>query len=96
MFPESGRTVAHVFQAAQNVVVELQYRTQTLASGAVSSVGVQKSIFVGWTGMPSKSTVEIDSTFAKLIGLSEGQKVSYEKAMDPRRNKESAEQVTPL
>jgi CspA family cold shock protein len=28
--------------------------------------------------------------------LSEGQRVSYEKAMDPKRNKENAEQVTPL
>jgi len=28
--------------------------------------------------------------------LTEGQRVSYEKAMDPRRNKENAEQVTPL
>jgi len=27
--------------------------------------------------------------------LSEGQAVTYEKAMDPRRNKESAEKVTP-
>jgi CspA family cold shock protein len=27
--------------------------------------------------------------------LTEGQKVSYEKVMDPRRNKENAEQVTP-
>lgn len=28
--------------------------------------------------------------------LSEGQRVSYEKATDPKRNKENAEQVTPL
>jgi cold shock CspA family protein len=28
--------------------------------------------------------------------LTEGQRVSYEKAMDPRRNKENAEQVTPI
>jgi CspA family cold shock protein len=27
--------------------------------------------------------------------LTEGQRVTYEKAMDPRRNKENAEQVTP-
>ena len=37
---------------------------------------------------------------SKVIGsfesLSEGQRVSYEAAMDPRRNKENAEQVTPL
>lgn len=37
----------------------------------------------------SKVTGSFDS-------LSEGQRVSYEKAMDPRRNKENAEQVTPL
>jgi CspA family cold shock protein len=28
--------------------------------------------------------------------LTEGQKVSYEKVMDTRRNKDNAEQVTPL
>lgn len=37
---------------------------------------------------------------SKVVGsfesLSEGQRVSYEVAMDPRRNKENAEQVTPL
>ena len=36
---------------------------------------------------------------SKVVGsfdtLSEGQKVTYEKAMDPRRNKENAEKVTP-
>jgi cold shock protein len=37
----------------------------------------------------SKVTGSFDS-------LSEGQKVSYEKAMDPKRNKENAEQVTPV
>jgi CspA family cold shock protein len=36
----------------------------------------------------SKVTGSFDS-------LSEGQSVSYEKAMDPKRNKENAEQVTP-
>lgn len=33
--------------------------------------------------MPSKSTVEVDSTFAKLIGLSEGQKVGILLHLDP-------------
>ncbi len=28
--------------------------------------------------------------------MTEGQSVTYEKAMDPRRNKESAEKVTPV
>ena len=37
----------------------------------------------------SKVTGSFDS-------LSEGQRVSYEKAMDTQRNKENAEQVTPL
>jgi len=37
----------------------------------------------------SKVTGSFDS-------LTEGQRVSYEKAMDPRRNKENAEQVTPI
>ena len=37
----------------------------------------------------SKVTGSFDS-------LSEGQRVSYEKAMDPKRNKENAEQVTAL
>jgi CspA family cold shock protein len=37
----------------------------------------------------SKVTGSFDS-------LSEGQKVCYEKAMDTQRNKENAEQVTPL
>ena len=37
----------------------------------------------------SKVTGSFDS-------LTEGQRVRYEKAMDPKRNKENAEQVTPL
>ena len=37
----------------------------------------------------SKVTGSFDS-------LTEGQRVSYEKAMDTRRNKENAEQVTPI
>ncbi|KAJ9606199.1 Peroxisome biosynthesis protein pex1 [Cladophialophora chaetospira] len=43
---------------AQNVVVELQYRSQTLSSGAVSSgnsAGFQRSAYAGWTGMPSRT-----------------------------------------
>ena len=34
-------------------------------------------------------------TGSSFDSLSEGQTVSYEKVMDPRRNKESAEKVTP-
>ena len=35
-------------------------------------------------------------TGASFDELAEGQSVSYEKTMDPRRNKESAEKVTPV
>jgi CspA family cold shock protein len=35
-------------------------------------------------------------TGGSFDSLTEGQKVSYEKVMDPRRNKENAEQVTPV
>jgi peroxin-1 len=81
--------------AAQNVIVELQYRP---ASGRANSNQAQRSCYLGWTGMPSKrklapvvgregissgstreldvSTVEIDTTFGRVVGLSEGQKVS--------------------
>ena len=42
----------------QNVIVELQYRSQILSSGAVSSnnaAASQRSAFAGWTGLPSKT-----------------------------------------
>ncbi|ETI26896.1 hypothetical protein G647_09995 [Cladophialophora carrionii CBS 160.54] len=92
---------------AQNVVVELQYRSQTLSSGAVSSgnsAGFQRCAYVGWTGMPSRTrpasllnndrtrpgsreqdvqTVEIDATFAKVLGLAEGQKIGILIHLDP-------------
>ncbi|KIV94394.1 hypothetical protein PV10_02163 [Exophiala mesophila] len=91
---------------AQNVVVELQYKSATLSSGAVSSgnaAGFQRSAYVGWTGMPSRTRpgslinndrarsgreqetqmVEIDATFAKLLGLSEGQKIGLLIHLDP-------------
>ena len=91
----------------QNVIIELQYRSQTLSKGAVSSgggAGFQRSAYVGWTGMPSRTRpasvvnadrsrlgsgdldvqlVEIDGTFAKLLGLSEGQKVGLLIHLDP-------------
>lgn len=93
-------------QPAQNVVVELQYRSQTLSSGAISSnnsTGFQRSAYVGWTGMPSRTrpasvintdrarpgreqetqTVEIDATFAKVLGLSEAQKIGILIHLDP-------------
>ncbi|EXJ96263.1 hypothetical protein A1O1_01389 [Capronia coronata CBS 617.96] len=92
---------------AQNVVVELQYRSQTLSTGAISSgntAGFQRSAYVGWTGMPTRSrpasvinndrsrpgtreqetqVVEIDATFAKVLGLSEGQKIGILIHLDP-------------
>ncbi|PCG96519.1 ATPase, AAA-type, core [Penicillium occitanis (nom. inval.)] len=78
--------------AAQNVIVELQYRPSN------SQSTTQKSAYLGWTGMPSKrklapvvsrdginsntsareqeiSSIEIDTTFARVLGLTEGQKV---------------------
>lgn len=90
----------------QNVVVELQWRSQTQSSGAISSgnaAGFQKSAYVGWTGMPSRARatsltadrrrpgsrdqdaqgLEIDAAFAKLLGLSEGQKLSIMLHLDP-------------
>ena len=90
----------------QNVVVELQWRSQTQSSGAVSSgnaAGFQKSAYVGWTGMQSRARtssltadrrrpgsrdqdvqgLEIDATFAKLLGLSEGQKLNIMLHPDP-------------
>jgi len=95
-------------QPAQNVVVELQYRSQALSSSSVSSgnaAGFQRSVYVGWTGMPSRTRpasvinndrsrpgssreqdvqlLEIDGTFAKVVGLTEGQKVGILVHLDP-------------
>ncbi|GKT83660.1 peroxisome biosynthesis protein [Colletotrichum tofieldiae] len=47
--------LVNVNTPAQNVVVELSYRPSTSASG--SGASQQRSIFVGWTGMPSKRKV---------------------------------------
>ncbi|KAK5050847.1 hypothetical protein LTR84_003406 [Exophiala bonariae] len=102
----ANRSTADIQQPAQNIVVELQYRSQTLSSGAVSSgnaSGFQRSAYVGWTGMPSRTRpssvinndrarsgreqetqmVEIDATFAKLLGLSEGSKIGILIHLDP-------------
>ena len=43
---------------------------------------------------PDRGLRSVSSEF--VDSLSEGQRVSYEKAMDTQRNKENAEQVTPL
>ena len=92
---------------AQNVIIELQYQSQTLSAGAVSSgkgAGFMRSAYMGWTGMPSRTrpaslanvdrhrsgsrdldvqTVEIDGTFARLLGVQEGQKVGLLIHLDP-------------
>ena len=88
---------------AQNVVVELGFRGPAPqdADPKQKAQGVQKSVFLGWTGMQSQTrlapvvgrdgiaggrsgrggqeqevpTVEIDGTFARMVGLSEGLKV---------------------
>ncbi|KAI5294946.1 Peroxisome biosynthesis protein pex1 [Ascosphaera acerosa] len=40
--------------AAQNVIVEFQYRHTSPSSAAGASSGGQRSAFAGWSGMPSK------------------------------------------
>ncbi|KAK3383320.1 P-loop containing nucleoside triphosphate hydrolase protein [Lasiosphaeria ovina] len=51
--------LANVNTPAQNVIVELSYRAPALpaAAGAAASPSAQKSIYVGWTGMPSKRRI---------------------------------------
>ncbi|KAF6842910.1 peroxisome biosynthesis protein [Colletotrichum musicola] len=44
------------YQPAQNVVVELTFRPSP-ASASASGTPQQRSVFVGWTGMPSKRKV---------------------------------------
>ena len=95
-------------QIAQNVIVELQYKSQTLSSTALSSgnnAGFPRSAYLGWTGMSSRRrlaavsgrdgysrngtieqevpTIEVDSTFGKLLGLSQGQKIGVYLHLDP-------------
>ncbi|RAH74411.1 AAA family ATPase peroxin 1 [Aspergillus aculeatinus CBS 121060] len=89
--------------AAQNVIVELQYRP---AAGKSNSNSTHRSCYLGWTGMPSKrklapvvgrdginsssaareqevSTVELDTTFGRVLGLADGQKVGIYIHLDP-------------
>ncbi|KAI5286428.1 Peroxisome biosynthesis protein pex1, partial [Ascosphaera aggregata] len=85
--------------AAQNVIVEFQYRSATSSS--------QRSAFVGWSGMPSKRRspgvtsrdpmrglksgareeatpiVEIDATFGNMLGLRDTQKLGLILHVDP-------------
>ncbi|KKK27065.1 peroxisome biosynthesis protein [Aspergillus rambellii] len=90
--------------AAQNVIVELQYRptAKTTTNGSTTP----RSCFLGWTGMPSKrrlapvvsrdgitssssardqdvSTVELDTTFGRVLGLTEGQRIGIFIHVDP-------------
>jgi peroxin-1 len=51
--PERLGTNFCLLQPAQNVVVELNYRLAATADGP-SPKATSKSIFLGWTGMPSK------------------------------------------
>ncbi|KAJ5666980.1 hypothetical protein N7462_011389, partial [Penicillium macrosclerotiorum] len=88
--------------AAQNVIIELQYKS---VSGKINGAPPQQSCFLGWTGMPSKrklapvvdrdgirsgyareqevSTVELDTAFGRLLGLTDGQKVGLLVHLDP-------------
>ncbi|KAK6954112.1 hypothetical protein Daesc_004074 [Daldinia eschscholtzii] len=95
---------------AQNVIIELNYRVPLPANGSPQANGSsssQRSLYVGWTGMPSKrklapivdrdgisstrgsgrdqevASVEIDATFARTLGLSDGQKVMAIIHVDP-------------
>ncbi|OMP84944.1 Peroxisome biosynthesis protein PAS1 [Diplodia seriata] len=96
---------------AQNVVVELSYRQASPESTATSNgaKSVQRSVFLGWTGMPAQSkptpvvgrdglagsrgtsvgreqdvaVVELDATFGRLLGLTNGQKVGILLHLDP-------------
>ncbi|THC98444.1 hypothetical protein EYZ11_002103 [Aspergillus tanneri] len=87
---------------AQNVIVELQYRSTT---GKTNGNSAQRSCYLGWSGMASKrklapivgrdgisggssreqdlSTVELDTTFGRLLGLSDGQKAWIFIHLDP-------------
>ncbi|CAJ2501233.1 Uu.00g040860.m01.CDS01 [Anthostomella pinea] len=48
--------LVNVNTPAQNVIVELNYRPPSTANGSTKANGspAQRSIYVGWTGMPSK------------------------------------------
>lgn len=71
---------------AQNVVVELSFRTQS-SSPTTGTTSTSRSAYAGWSGMPSKrkpsagtgrsedAVVEMDPAFARNVGLGEGSKV---------------------
>ncbi|KAI5848602.1 P-loop containing nucleoside triphosphate hydrolase protein [Morchella snyderi] len=76
---------------AQNVVVEISFRTTTSSSSGTTSTS--RCAYAGWTGMSSKrkpgagrvedAVVEMDPAFARNVGLSEGSKVSLHLHLDP-------------
>ncbi|SLM40033.1 peroxisome biosynthesis protein (pas1 peroxin-1) [Lasallia pustulata] len=95
--------------AAQNVIVELQFKAAIPSDPSAkdnNGSGSQQSVYVGWTGMPSKrklasvvgrgsqrggpagreqdlAVVEVDATFGRMLGLTDGQKVGVLLHLDP-------------
>ncbi|KAK3950387.1 P-loop containing nucleoside triphosphate hydrolase protein [Pseudoneurospora amorphoporcata] len=57
--PSLASLLSNVNTPAQNVIVELNYRVQSAPDAIAQGVpaSVNKNIFVGWTGMPSKRKV---------------------------------------
>ncbi|KAF2166525.1 hypothetical protein M409DRAFT_54865 [Zasmidium cellare ATCC 36951] len=92
--PTLASALVNANTIAQNVVVELQWRSsqeQQLQRGKPAASTTQ-SAFLGWTGMQSQSkrkergdvqTVEVDATFARLLGLGEGVKVNVSLHVEP-------------
>lgn len=94
-------------QAAQNAIVELQYKEHVPSAPGSKDKNAtsQRSVYVGWTGMSSNkklssaigrgssrgstgrdveaNIVEIDSVFARTIGLTEGQRIGVLLHLDP-------------
>ncbi|KAK4500258.1 hypothetical protein PRZ48_008447 [Zasmidium cellare] len=87
--PTLASALVNANTIAQNVVVELQWRGQEQQRGKPSTT---QSAFLGWTGMQSQSkrkergdvqVVEVDATFARLLGLGEGVKVNVSLHVEP-------------
>lgn len=85
--PTLASALVNANTIAQNVVVELQWRSsQEQQQRGKPAASTTQSAFLGWTGMQSQSkrkergdvqTVEVDATFARLLGLGEGVKVGF-------------------
>ncbi|KAI9728496.1 MAG: Peroxisome biosynthesis protein pex1 [Chrysothrix sp. TS-e1954] len=77
----------------QNVIVEVTWEQVIIQRGSEKRETRERSVFVGWSGMQSKqkpsssssttASVEIDGTFAKTLGLTEGQKIGILLHRDP-------------